>query len=298
MATAPQDPFIVQALSAAPASMSIAAAALPLLAASQMPSTRVESYRFTDLSPLVSKSLLPPPAPVAMAAATAAVERCSLPASDSCRVVILDGAFQPEMSTLTALPSGVYLGDADSAPTAAASCLGVQSSVHGGVFAQLNSATAGSCLVMHVPEGVHCDVPVHIVNVSSSADTAGSVVASNARFLIVADAFATVEIVEEFVGLTESRGRYFVNTVLELEVAKGAEVKHRVLVMEEAGAFHVKSTFVRQHEHSKYSLTEVRLGGDLTRCVLHAAVLYTFSAAVACTDSMLCPVGIAWFHSR
>ena len=258
------DAFISQALSTLPATTPLAKAATPLLAGSQIPSTRVESFRYTDVSPLTAQTLAAPAAADA-AAIRAAAAACTLPQADGCRAVVVDGSFRPDLSDLSAAPAGLYVGPAADAPAAATAHLGAQSSERGGVFATMNSATSSGCLVVHAPAGAQCGTPVHVVHVSSSAAAAGTLAASAARVLVVAEAGAQIEIIEEFVGL--AGGQYFGNSVAEVEVAEKAAVVHSVLENEAAGAFHMKGTLVQQHEASAYTLVEVRIGGSLSRCV-------------------------------
>ena len=232
-----------------------------------MPNSRVESYRFTDLTPLLQQQLQTPPATDAAAAFAAAAERCTLPAAEGSRVVFVDGVFCEAASDLSSLSDGVYVGPAASAPAAAASSSMPQAQERGGVFAALNAATASSRVVVHVAEGVHYQTPLHVVYLASSAREAGSAVASAPQLLVAAEAGAQLEIVEEFVGAQNGgQGTSYTNAVMEATLAKGAKLEHRVVESEEAGAFHIKGTYVRQDEGSEYALVEARLGGALTRC--------------------------------
>ena len=240
-----------------------------------MPNSRVESYRFTDLSPLLQQQLQTPPAADAAAASAAATERCTLPAAEGSRVVFVDGVLCEAASDLSSLSDGVYVGPAASAPAAVANSGMPQAQERGGVFAALNAATASSRVVVHVAQGVHYPTPLHVVYLASSAREAGSAVASAPQLLVVAEAGAQLEIVEEFVGAHNGgQGTSYTNAMMEATLAKGAKLKHRVVESEEAGAFHIKGTYVRQDEGSEYALVEARLGGALTRCeVWHYAQL-------------------------
>jgi Fe-S cluster assembly protein SufD len=260
-----QDAFIAQSLSTAPSPSPSDA-----LAQRQMPTTRTESYRFTDLSGLLSQQLQRPPA-ADVAATAAAAERCTISAAEGARVVVVDGIFQPEASSLSALPQGVYVGPANDAPEDVSTGPGSQALERGGVFAELNAATASGRVLVHVAAGVACDMPLHILYASSSAQVAGTVVASSPQVQVIAGAGARLEIVEEFIGLHEGSGRYYVNTVLEAELAEKAEMCHRVVQTEEDGAFHIMGTYVRQAAGSKYALVEACLGGALSRCDTDAA---------------------------
>ena len=244
-----------------------AAAALTRLAASQMPTTKVESYRFTDIRPLLERTLVAPEA-ADDAAVAAAVERCAMPDAGAAVVVMVDGTFRADLSDLASLPDGAFVGPLADAPEGVRACYAQQSEERGGVFAQLNTAAASGCLAVHVEADVLCTAPVHVVHVSGGAAQEGSAAASTPRVLVRAESGAQVEVLEESVPAQQGGGggRYFVNAVLEASIAEGATVKHRLVVTDAAGAFHVHSTFVTQDERSAYHLVEARLGGALTRC--------------------------------
>ena len=270
----PQDAFIAQAVAIAPsANMS------QQLAEQQMPNTRVESYRFTDLRPLLSQQLQRPPS-ADIAAASEVAGRCEVP--DCACAVIVDGHFQAEASSLSALPEGVVVSTAASSLPTDSPQEPHQALERGGVFAHLNHATTSSRLFVHVPEGVQCHVPLHLLYISSSAGVAGTVVASSPQVLVSAGKGASIEVIEEFVGQQQGAGRYYVNAVLEAALAEGAEVSHRVVETEEDGAFHMKGTFVSQAEKSTYSLVEARLGGALTRCAKFFPPLSAVPPAAQC----------------
>lgn len=83
----------------------------------RMPSTRNEEYRFTDISSLLSASL-------ALAPADAAVdqqllEQLGFPEAAGSRVVLVNGVFRPDLSDLSALPAGAYVGSCTGAPAEA-----------------------------------------------------------------------------------------------------------------------------------------------------------------------------------
>src|ERR1700733_8714490 len=87
-------------------------ASLDHFAALGFPTRREEAWRFTDLRPLERTTFRP----AAASARAAAIDlaRWRLPVA-SHRIVLVDGAFAPDLSAIGALPPGVYL-----APTARA----------------------------------------------------------------------------------------------------------------------------------------------------------------------------------
>jgi hypothetical protein len=80
----------------------------------RMPSTRNEEYRFTDLSPVLNSSLALAPADAAVDAAM--IEQLALPEAAGGRIVLVNGVFRPELSDLSGLLAGCYIGGSAGAP--------------------------------------------------------------------------------------------------------------------------------------------------------------------------------------
>jgi Fe-S cluster assembly protein SufD len=79
-----------------------------------VPSTRNEEYRYTDVSPLTAAALAPAPPGAPVDAEL--LQRLSFPEGAGSVAVLVDGRLRPELSDLSALPAGVYVGGAAGAP--------------------------------------------------------------------------------------------------------------------------------------------------------------------------------------
>lgn len=89
----------------------------PALMSMRMPTTRNEDYKFTDITSLLNISLSPAPADAAVHHQL--LEQLDFPEAAGSRVVVVNGAFRPELSDLSALPQGVYVGGCAGAPAEA-----------------------------------------------------------------------------------------------------------------------------------------------------------------------------------
>uniref|UniRef100_A0A7S0NAH2 Fe-S cluster assembly protein SufD n=1 Tax=Pyramimonas obovata TaxID=1411642 RepID=A0A7S0NAH2_9CHLO len=234
--------------------------AVEYLKSIDLPNTRTEAYRFTDLLPLVKAQLVVP-----SEATDISLENYALEQADKSRIVLVDGIFRADLSDLSGLPAGVTVGPL-SAVSAPASTLGKQSAEFGSVFAQLNTACMADAVVVVVEDGVQCAAPLHVLVLSSAGPTAESTAASHPRLLVAAGTGASIEVVEEFGGAAAaSSGAYFTNAVAEIVLAEEASVKHSVVQSQTAGAIHMKATFVQQAANSSYALTEASTGSQLAR---------------------------------
>lgn len=70
---------------------------------------------------------------------------------------------------------------------------------------------------------------------------------------------------EEFVSLTPEACHAVVNTVTEVNVAEAGQVSLDYVNLEAPGTLHFRTTLVQQAADSRFTLTEARVGGSLTR---------------------------------
>jgi Fe-S cluster assembly protein SufD len=122
--------------------------AIVSLAQARVPNSRVEDYRFTDLAALVTTK------PVAAdAAAGDAVDAAAwtLSAADATRVVLVDGVYKPDKSNVSGATGGVTVSTISQG--ASSEVIGAVASMRGGVFANINAATASDAVVINVPAG-------------------------------------------------------------------------------------------------------------------------------------------------
>lgn len=260
VAGAHQDAFISAVLEAGTEEATILRDnALVELSSARMPTRNDESYRFTNITSLLENQ-------VQAASGGVPAVGCTLSSAEASNVRVVNGKVDAEASNFSGIPEGMFVGTVADAPESARKMLGSLSESSPGVFALLNAATASDVLVVHVPAGVECTVPLHVLIISSSATANGCVAMSSPRLLVVAEEGAKVEVVEEHVGQQDGQGHYFSNSVAEFVLDQKANVTHCFVETDVDGAFNVKSTFVKQEQSSSYKLVEARLGGKLTRC--------------------------------
>lgn len=84
------------------------------LSSLRMPSTRNEEYRYTDISSLLNSALAVAPADAAVNSEQ--LQQLAVPEAAGSRVVLVNGTFRPELSDLSAVGEGVYVGGAAGAP--------------------------------------------------------------------------------------------------------------------------------------------------------------------------------------
>ncbi|CAI5991973.1 unnamed protein product [Closterium sp. NIES-64] len=238
------------------------------------PSRKDEEFRFTDLKSLramLDKALEKGAATgsESQVVSADALAEYTLEEAKNSRLVVLDGAIRLELSDLTGIPAQMTVKllselNAEEVERFVTPNLG-RSSAQADLFAAINGASAADVLVIAVPANVKLpNHPVHIVYASSSASPAPA----SPRLLVVAEAGAEVEVVEEFVGGASAGGGKgeWVNAVAEIVIGAEGSVSHAVIQNQPAkDCFNIKRTFVAQEESSRYSLVEAQLGAALSR---------------------------------
>ncbi len=229
-------------------------AALERYRALPFPNVRTEDWRFTSLVPLLRVPFEAPPAP-------AEVMPPALPPTDTHRLVFVNGAYAPHLSTLADLPEGVIVSQLVGAnPHLVQIQLGRVAS-NDQVFTALNTALAQGGAHVYVRKGVIHERPIELVYVTGAA---GRRVASHPRTLIFAEEASRVTVVERFLSAEGDDGS-FTNAVTEIVLRAGAVVDHVKLQNQNLESLHVANTQAILLERSNFSTHYLGLGGGLVR---------------------------------
>ena len=274
------------------AALRSASRAALLSPSTRMPTTRVESFRFTDISPVLER-------PAGAAAVAKSDDESSLAAVVAARalegaaatLVVVDGALRADLSKGITSNKRVVIGELADDNSEARSLLGRASKERGGPFATLNGGVASSAVVVAVAAEVSLPEPIHVLYVSSSSSSSSASSSSPSisapRLLVSLGAGAEATVVEEFCGSdasaassssrdggasaststssstsSSSNSNQRLNVpVAEFFLSSGATLNHSYVELEPRGTWHAKETFVDQSEDSTYKLTEARTGG-------------------------------------
>lgn len=241
-------------------------AALERANALSVPTTRDEDWRFTDLTQLTRQQFRLPIEGATVA--PAALAPCAVPEAGA-RLVFIDGAYAPAMSTSAEETSGALVASLTEALKRdlrqIEPHLARLAHYEHNVFAALNTAHLREGAVVIVPRGVACAKPVHVLNVTTRP---GTVVYP--RLLVLADDGAQCTVIEEYFAIAEDA--YFTNSVTEIAVAPGARLRHIKLQNEHQRAFHIGTCAVDVAKDATYISQTVTLGARLSRYELSVAL--------------------------
>jgi Fe-S cluster assembly protein SufD len=237
-------------------------AAFGRFAAEGLPHRRVEDWKYTDLRALMreAKPLAGPPDAASIARAKNA--GALLRGVEARRIVLVDGAFVPELSDLAALEPGVTIG-----AMAQALAAGDPEVMHligtvaptDDVAAALNTAFMGDGVVLRLADGVTLARPIHLV----FAYTAGAAAAVFARSLIVIGKGARATLIESHEGPDDLD--YQVNNALELSIGDDAKVDHVKIGTEGSRALHISTLMAALGARAELNDLSFTTGGAVVR---------------------------------
>ena len=184
-------------------------------------------------------------------------------------LVFLNGRFSLELSSIHDTESVTVSGlsalvESDGAMLQES--LGSLASVEDDGFAALNTAFIGDGAVVHVPDNVRVERPIHLAFVSTEEDS----FVAHPRVLVVADSKSEATVIESYVSLGENP--YFTNAVAEIVVGEGAKIEHHRLMDESDQAYHVGVARVHQKDGSSFSSRAFYKGVGLGRHDLYVHI--------------------------
>eukprot|EP00747_Dinoflagellata_sp_TGD_P144307 gnl/TRDRNA2_/TRDRNA2_176477_c0_seq2.p1 gnl/TRDRNA2_/TRDRNA2_176477_c0~~gnl/TRDRNA2_/TRDRNA2_176477_c0_seq2.p1 ORF type:complete len:456 (+),score=-27.87 gnl/TRDRNA2_/TRDRNA2_176477_c0_seq2:68-1435(+) len=245
-------------------------AAIERLKYINFPNTRMEEYRFTDLSKLGRVSLAKP-APIEPHLIENTLKESNLE-KECPTIVIVDGLLDPNASHCLDSLDGLYIGNLSTLSLNEKALHRITSydnlaTLRGTSFTYFNSATAEDVVfIIAEPGTTSTKIQLHLT-IINSGDRKGSTVIdySVPRIFIWAGENTSLEIVEEYI--TIGGGCHLTNSVMEAFLSRNAKVYHRYVQMEACDSknYHLKSTLVEQEKGSYYECSEISLGAQISR---------------------------------
>jgi len=234
-----------------------------------LPSTKDEAWRFTDLSDLYQQDLVyAQPQDLD----TYTLQEFILKETANSRLVFVNGYYQANLSDVSALNSSqIYVGnlanlDVDRQEKIAQYL--AKNEPDNEVFTALNSSALNDAFVVWVKANQEIMTPIHLLHLSVR-EKVGSW--HQPRILVIAEANSSLDFIEYYgatsFGCSDSARQqyYFTNTFTEIHLEDNAQVIHNRIQRESGDGFHIAKTAVYQARDSRYTINEISLGGKLYR---------------------------------
>jgi len=228
------------------------------------PGRKSEEWKYTNVTRLARGGFAEPAPGSAAAVPAAAVEEIAFGGGfHGHRLVMVDGRFSPELSSLKPGAGLVLTGLAE-----ALGRHGDRIEPHLGCvfpdvrhpFAALNTALFedGACVI--VEPGTLVEEPILIASYTTRA---AEPLATHPRALILLGRGSEARVVEAFAG--DRGAEYWTTPVTEVVLGEGAVFDHYALQRESEAGWHVATLSVRQSRDSRFSDCSISLGGALAR---------------------------------
>jgi Fe-S cluster assembly protein SufD len=179
-------------------------------------------------------------------------------------IVIVNGHFNENLSTLTNLPKGLIICGLEEAAEKYFTIFENHYSKYADIktdpFTALNTAISNGGAFIHIDKNSVIKIPIHIVHVSTANEN--SIV--NPRNLIVIEKSAQAKIVESFVTI-DSTALTFNNAVTEIFVDENAIVQHYKIQEENDFGNLISTTQVQQEKQNVFTTTTITLNGAFVR---------------------------------
>jgi len=269
---------LVNQVSANSVVASLSEKAVADLAGKTLPDKNDEDWRFTDLSELTSLSWS---LPSSVALDQLSIEQFKLPETQQSRIVFVNGVYGENLSDISGLPDGVYVGNLENLDTAKKNKIVEYLNSYYGekdVFGVLNTAGIQDIAVIWVEKDVIVEQPIHLLYLTVPETKA---IFSQPRNLVIVERNAKLELLECYGAIAEncsdiSQNRnYFNNVVTEVFLGENACLQHNRIQRESGDAIQISNTTVEQAENSNYSILEISLGAKLAR---HNLAIYQTGA--------------------
>jgi Fe-S cluster assembly protein SufD len=184
-------------------------------------------------------------------------------------VVLVNGRFSPQLSSLRSLPQGVKvepLADSWTSSKAITSEVGRIATIDH-PFTALNTAFLHDGVFIEIAKEAELSAPIHVLYVTDATAAKGQI---HPRTVIVAGRNSKASIVESYVSLSDAV--HFTNAVTEVTVTRGANLNHYKIQREGMRSYHVGTIEVKQAQDSHYQSFSFATGAALSRTNVYTSL--------------------------
>lgn len=234
------------------------------------PSKDLESWRFTDLEPLLQQEFIFDFSNQSRSLEIESIFTCDVYDLDTFSITLLNGWFVYKHAPLTRLADGTIIGSLAKAmevyPELVDQYIGRAADHQSSGLTALNTAFLQDGLFVYVPQGVTLEKPIQLINIVYSHFP----LFVQPRHLIIADKNAALTLVHCDHSLTHKAS--FTNTVVEIFAEEGAEVSHYKIQNKGRNSALVTSNYFHQKKESRCYSNIITLNGGFTRNMVTATL--------------------------
>lgn len=179
-------------------------------------------------------------------------------------IVIVNGNFVEELSSLKNIPKGLSVCDIKEASekhsTVFQKHYSKYAEINADPFIALNTAITAGGVFIHIEKNNIVKNPIHIIHLSTVNENS----ITSPRNLIVVEENAQVKIVESFITI-DSKAIVFNNALTEIAIDKDANVHHYKIQDEHEFGNLISTTQIQQEKQSVFTTNTITLSGSFVR---------------------------------
>lgn len=240
-------------------------AAIQRLDALDFPTRRDENWKYTSVNRLLQ---LPLQDSYAVEIDQATLEQYVIPELNACRLVLVNGILQKELSDLEDVPAGFQLQSLEQALENADSQAEVKAMLDAALedehnpFSALNVAFAKNGFFLSVAAKAVVERPIHIIHIAAPTEEP---VFINPLLFVSAGAHSEATVVETYHALEGAEHPYFTNVLSRVLVGVNAHFHHYRIQNESLAANLISNITIHQQQDSTYYNYLLDVGGALVR---------------------------------
>ena len=230
------------------------------------PTTRNEEWKYTNILPLVSKTLQPAKREFVLNSFEDL--NISIPMNNAIVLILENGYLNRHVSEMNALPAGLTVKNIDECESDVvfAKHFAKYAEQDKDAFSALNTAFFKEGVYVHIAKDALIEKPLYIVSFSTSGEED---VISFPRCMVVAEKGSKASV--EWITVSKIRREATVlrNTVIEIAVEENARLDFCILQNDHHHVSQVCNTYAYQASNSHFNINTVTTGGNLVRNKLH-----------------------------
>lgn len=230
------------------------------------PATKLESWRFTDLTPLLNTEFFFDFSNQSRSMDIEKIFTCDVYDLDTFSITLLNGWFVYKSAPLTKLNDGTIIGSLAKAmevyPEITDQYFGRAAKIEEHGLSALNTAFVQDGLFIYVPDGVEVEKPIQLINIVNSEHP----LFLQPRHLIIAGKESSLTLVHCDHSLTHNVS--FTNTVMEVFAGENAFIDHYKIQNKGRNSALITNNFIHQKQSSKVFTSMITLNGGFTKNIL------------------------------
>lgn len=227
-----------------------------------IPTTRDEEWKYTNISPITGREFVP--APVNTSKITdEQLSRFFLVKDEYINLIFVNGTFRRDLSDTAGAESGLTISTIreafDRDAREVSGYYNRTAELKGNIFAALNSSFVTDGLYIRAAKNTTAGKAVRILHLISEADNT----VISPRNLFIAEQGSSVDIIESVCSLDDSVS--FINTVTEAYTAPDAFLSHYIVQELNLNSYFINTMESTQQSSSNYTSLNLGFGGAIAR---------------------------------